>query len=99
MDGDATQISTVHVKEPLIRIELSDAACTCVDWANSERLAVGCSNGTPPLQENVEQHSCLVFLGNVLVYDLKDALRNPQIAKGDAHSTANIPFGSPLFYV
>lgn len=34
--------------EPLVRFELEDAAAWCLDWANSEVIAVGCSNGESP---------------------------------------------------
>ncbi|KAF9515709.1 hypothetical protein BS47DRAFT_1293515 [Hydnum rufescens UP504] len=35
----------VRLAQPLVRIELDGAACTCLDWANSEIIAVACSNG------------------------------------------------------
>ncbi|KAF8316837.1 hypothetical protein DL93DRAFT_2056052 [Clavulina sp. PMI_390] len=53
----------VRLQNPLLRIELEDAVCTCLDWGNSEVLAVGCSNG------------------NVVVYDIREALINPARAQ------------------
>lgn len=40
-----TWFGAVKVAEPLLRVELENAACWSLDWANSEVLAVGCSNG------------------------------------------------------
>lgn len=31
--------------EPIIRIELQDSSCWAFDWANSEVIAIGCTNG------------------------------------------------------
>ncbi|KAI0315239.1 hypothetical protein OF83DRAFT_1164870 [Amylostereum chailletii] len=31
--------------EPLVRIELDETSCWTIDWANSERIVVGCTNG------------------------------------------------------
>ncbi|KAI0636554.1 hypothetical protein C8Q77DRAFT_1093294 [Trametes polyzona] len=36
----------VKLSEPLLRIELQETSCWCFDWANSEVVAVGCTNGT-----------------------------------------------------
>ncbi|OCH93813.1 hypothetical protein OBBRIDRAFT_817558 [Obba rivulosa] len=35
----------VRVAEPLIRIEVEGTTCYTLDWANSEVIAVGCTNG------------------------------------------------------
>lgn len=72
----------VRLKDPLIRIELEDAVCTCIDWANSEILAVGCSNGIQS-QSKIPLPLTNDLLGNVLVYDLKDALLSPQKAESN----------------
>ncbi|KLO14191.1 hypothetical protein SCHPADRAFT_325445 [Schizopora paradoxa] len=32
--------------EPVVRIELEETSCLSFDWANSTRLAVGCTNGS-----------------------------------------------------
>ncbi|KAI0263392.1 hypothetical protein BC834DRAFT_827534 [Gloeopeniophorella convolvens] len=49
-DLAATQppsLGPVHVKlpEPIVRIELEEAACCTLDWANSEVVAIGLANG------------------------------------------------------
>jgi hypothetical protein len=31
--------------EPILRIELQDTSCWTFDWANSEVVAIGCTNG------------------------------------------------------
>ncbi|EKM55117.1 uncharacterized protein PHACADRAFT_161079 [Phanerochaete carnosa HHB-10118-sp] len=36
----------VKLSEPLLRIHFEETLCWCLDWANSEVLAVGCTNGT-----------------------------------------------------
>ncbi|KAJ7644297.1 hypothetical protein FB45DRAFT_1053081, partial [Roridomyces roridus] len=43
---DAATPVFVRIPEPLIRIELEDAVCWSFDWANSELVAIGTSNGT-----------------------------------------------------
>lgn len=35
----------VQLPHPLIRIEMVEAACWSFDWANSERVAIGTTNG------------------------------------------------------
>ncbi|KAI6031550.1 hypothetical protein BKA83DRAFT_26764 [Pisolithus microcarpus] len=35
----------VNLPEPTLRIELENTSCWSLDWANSEVLAVGCTNG------------------------------------------------------
>ncbi|KIP08890.1 hypothetical protein PHLGIDRAFT_68606 [Phlebiopsis gigantea 11061_1 CR5-6] len=42
----ATSPSPIFVPEPLVRILHPETACWSLDWANSEVLAVGCTNGT-----------------------------------------------------
>ncbi|OJT08897.1 Transcription factor tau subunit sfc6 [Trametes pubescens] len=36
----------VKLSNPLLRIEFPDTSCWCFDWANSEIVAVGCTNGS-----------------------------------------------------
>ncbi|KAI0373079.1 hypothetical protein BV20DRAFT_990682 [Pilatotrama ljubarskyi] len=36
----------VKLLDPLLRIELEETSCWCFDWANSEVVAVGCTNGS-----------------------------------------------------
>ncbi|KAG2106769.1 uncharacterized protein F5147DRAFT_699964 [Suillus discolor] len=44
-DDDSTRPTSVHIPEPLLRIELEETCCWSLDWANSETIAVGCTNG------------------------------------------------------
>ncbi|KAJ7164647.1 hypothetical protein C8R43DRAFT_1095171 [Mycena crocata] len=45
-DHDSSTPVFVKIPEPLIRIELEEAACWSFDWANSELVAIGTSHGT-----------------------------------------------------
>jgi len=48
-EGDKLSMDTSRSKvkiEPAIRIELEETSCWSFDWANSTRLAVGCTNGS-----------------------------------------------------
>ena len=38
-------LPAVHLAQPLIRAELEETGCWCLDWANSEVIAVGTTNG------------------------------------------------------
>lgn len=38
-------LKIVKLPEPLLRIELEETVCWTLDWANSEVLAVGTTNG------------------------------------------------------
>ncbi|KAG1890876.1 hypothetical protein F4604DRAFT_1888594 [Suillus subluteus] len=44
-DDDLIRPTFVHLPEPLLRIELEETSCWSLDWANSEIIAVGCTNG------------------------------------------------------
>ena len=35
----------VHISEPVLRIELAETSCWSFDWANSEVVAIGTTNG------------------------------------------------------
>jgi transcription factor C subunit 6 len=37
----------VRLPEPIVRIELEEAAFCTLDWGNSELMAAGLANGTP----------------------------------------------------
>ena len=37
---------SVKMPEPLLRIELEETNCWMFDWANSELIAIGTTNGT-----------------------------------------------------
>ncbi|KAA1469302.1 hypothetical protein DENSPDRAFT_816148 [Dentipellis sp. KUC8613] len=43
--NDPTRPVFVKLTDPLVRIELDEACCWTIDWANSERIAIGCTNG------------------------------------------------------
>ncbi|KAG8967024.1 hypothetical protein FRC03_010871 [Tulasnella sp. 419] len=45
LGSDGQEPRFIHLKEPLLRIELEDASFWCFDWANSELVAAGCTNG------------------------------------------------------
>ena len=36
---------SVKLHKPHMRVELEDTSCFAIDWANSEQIAVGCTNG------------------------------------------------------
>ncbi|KAI6161423.1 hypothetical protein EDD17DRAFT_1587403 [Pisolithus thermaeus] len=48
MRSDASPIF-VKLPEPTLRIELENTSCWSLDWANSEVLAVGCTNDILPM--------------------------------------------------
>jgi transcription factor C subunit 6 len=41
-----TNLFAVRLPEPILRIELEEAAFCTLDWGNSELMAAGLSNGT-----------------------------------------------------
>ncbi|EPQ57804.1 hypothetical protein GLOTRDRAFT_114438 [Gloeophyllum trabeum ATCC 11539] len=45
-NSDANQPKFVHISEPFLLIELEETSCMTLDWANSEIIAVGCTNGS-----------------------------------------------------
>jgi transcription factor C subunit 6 len=46
-----THETTILVKvDPVLRIELQDTSCWSFDWANSEVVAIGCTNGEAQLK-------------------------------------------------
>ena len=44
-DQGITNKLPVKLSEPLLRIELEETCCWSFDWANSEVVAIGCTNG------------------------------------------------------
>ena len=38
-------IMPVRTGEPLLRLGIPDAACSCIEWMTGSRIAVGLSNG------------------------------------------------------
>ena len=59
--------------EPILRIELQDTSCWAFDWANSEVVAIGCTNG------RCDKRSVRGFLttrpGVIAVYDISTSLK------------------------
>jgi hypothetical protein len=41
----AHETSSLVKIDPILRIELQDTSCWAFDWANSEVVAIGCTNG------------------------------------------------------
>ncbi|PCH37809.1 hypothetical protein WOLCODRAFT_95877 [Wolfiporia cocos MD-104 SS10] len=44
--SDGSSPIYVQVAEPLLRLELEETLCWAIDWANSDVMAVGCTNGS-----------------------------------------------------
>ncbi|KZT09673.1 uncharacterized protein LAESUDRAFT_810652 [Laetiporus sulphureus 93-53] len=51
---DLTGPAYVRFQRPLIRLELEETLCWGLDWANSEVIAVGCTNGNIAVYNLVE---------------------------------------------
>ena len=72
-------VLAVKISEPLLRIELEETMCWTLEWANSEVMAVGCTNGLYAL--SLILISLLITIeGALAVYNIGDALqgaRNP----------------------
>ena len=45
--GTHTFILLVKLPNPILHIELEETSCWSFDWANSELIAIGTTNGTP----------------------------------------------------
>ncbi|KAF5389789.1 hypothetical protein D9757_003666 [Collybiopsis confluens] len=45
-EHDSSQPVYVLLPEPILRIELEDTCCWSIDWANSETVAIGLTNGS-----------------------------------------------------
>lgn len=64
--------------QPLVRIELEETTCWTLDWANSEVLAIGCTNGLRfwyPLRFSLLTPIKIVS-GCIAIYDIGEALRS-----------------------
>lgn len=59
---------------PLLRLELPETVCCTLDWANSEVVGVGCTNGLPPYLYAFSCDRAKADLGCVAVFNVKDAL-------------------------
>lgn len=61
----------VHAR-PLARLALDNTSCWCFDWANSDTIAVGCTNGLSSLDRH---HLHLMpFPGSIVVVKVTAAL-------------------------
>ena len=67
-------VLAVKISQPLLRIELEETMCWTLEWANSEVMAVGCTNGLYALSFILI--SLLITIeGALAVYNIGDALR------------------------
>lgn len=64
------------MSEPLLRLELDETCCWAIDWANSEVIAVGCTNGTS--QPFGHTFLPMIFEGNIAIYDVGKAIKGGQ---------------------
>jgi hypothetical protein len=39
------RLPQVRLRQSLLKLDISDASCTCFDWVTATRLAVGLSDG------------------------------------------------------
>ncbi len=86
---------SVKLAEPLLRIELEETSCWSFDWANSEVVAIGCTNGNFLLRLYHPPTSSLRFpsTGSIAVYDIASALdgrlraRNQRTSNSDPART------------
>ncbi|KIK97454.1 hypothetical protein PAXRUDRAFT_10176 [Paxillus rubicundulus Ve08.2h10] len=69
---DRTLPVFVKLSEPALRIELEGTSCWSLDWANSEVIAVGLTNGE--ISVTISLHRMMSLQGCIAVYDVKNAL-------------------------
>lgn len=69
-----TYLHPVRLTEPLLRLQLEDTSAYCLDWANSDVLAVGCSNGSCVAKRPITLLTWIT--GWVAVYDVGNLLRS-----------------------
>lgn len=74
--GNSHRHCQVKTSEPLLRLELDETCCWAMDWANSEVIAVGCTNGTS--QPFGPYFSPMAFAGNIAIYDVGKAIKGGQ---------------------
>ncbi|KZT23993.1 hypothetical protein NEOLEDRAFT_1170475 [Neolentinus lepideus HHB14362 ss-1] len=71
---DSVHPKFVKIPEPLVRIELEETSCMSLDWANSEVLAIGCTNGTFSMYST---RCCSTTPpGSIAVYDVAEAINS-----------------------
>lgn len=64
----------VQIPEPLLRIELEETSCWTFDWANSELIAIGTTNGDS-ISLRFQPPHLRVQSGTIAVYDIGTALK------------------------
>ena len=72
-DPPKLNLDIVKVSEPLLRIELPETSCWSLDWANSEVLAVGCTNGMY-MRAMASVQLLTLRSGTVAVYNISEIL-------------------------
>lgn len=60
--------------EPILRIELRDTNCWAFDWANSDVVAIGCTNGGSAGRWNFRGF-LTISPGAVAIYNISDPLK------------------------
>ncbi|KAI0050874.1 hypothetical protein FA95DRAFT_1587504 [Auriscalpium vulgare] len=71
----------LKLSDPIIRLELEEAACWSLDWGNSELLAVGCTNGAiavydiAPVLRSPAQHGAQNLLPTHYIHVHQSAVR------------------------
>lgn len=86
IDEKKSSSHTARLPEPSLRIEHEGASCWSLDWANSDVVAVGLTNGkTSRIKMSAARTD--VFQGCVAVYNIQDALEKNET-----------PSESPRFY-
>ncbi|KAG1734326.1 hypothetical protein EDB19DRAFT_1896481 [Suillus lakei] len=69
-NDDPMRPTFVHLPEPLLRIELEETSCWSLDWANSETIAVGCTNGYVAVYDIVSSSCPRSLCGDENVQDI-----------------------------
>lgn len=72
--------SIVRLQQPLLRLEVADAMCTCMDFMTGSKLAVGLSNGELSKANTVVSAD---RTGHAVVWDIVEALRSPSSEEGE----------------
>jgi transcription factor C subunit 6 len=70
----------VRIPEPLLRIELEETNCWMFDWANSELIAIGTTNGT--INYVPTKRQLIEVLGTIAVYDIGPSLKSINNSSG-----------------
>jgi hypothetical protein len=76
--------------QPLLKLEVADAACTTIEWINGSRIACGTSTGMPFF---VSASSCSLPSGHIIAWDVVEAMKDPSLGSREfaAASEMNEP--------